>query len=76
MKKLYTEKQYREYAKLMDMMANNDDMLLGMDIHVKITDWLIDNHISAEAEAQMDERMEKEDLDTDKGKVIPFPVKK
>lgn len=78
MKKLYTEIQYREYLKLMDRMANCDDIIKGAYIHEEINKWLIDNHISIEIEEQMNKRMEKECEDEmngvkKEGKVIKFP---
>lgn len=79
MKKLYSEKQYREYTKLMEKMANIDDIIEGANIHIKIQEWLADNHISEETEAQMDMRMEQEFNDEINGvekkecEIIEFP---
>jgi hypothetical protein len=80
MKKLYTEVQYREYEKLMEKMVNTDDISIGFEIHEEINIWLIDNHISQQAEDQMNTRMEEEDIDEmngvkKEGKLIEFPKK-
>lgn len=80
MKKLYTEQQYREYSKLMEKMANLDDMFEGVNIHFEIKEWLESNKISEAALIQMDKRMEQECRDEmngveKKGMVIDFPSK-
>lgn len=83
MKKLYTEKQYKEYSDLMEKMANTDDILEGFHIHLEIDQWLADSKLSELAIEQMDKRMEKEDFEmmnnmennknTKNFKVIEFP---
>lgn len=62
MKKLYTEKQYKEYSDLMEKMANTDDMLEGFHIHLEIDKWISDSKLGELAIEQMDKRMEKEDF--------------
>jgi GR25 family glycosyltransferase involved in LPS biosynthesis len=78
MKNLYTEKQYRKYLEFMERIANTDDIIEGLYIHEELNTWLEENHISEQAEKQMDERMEQEFNDkvngvTKEGKVIDFP---
>ena len=60
MEKLYTEKQYSEYSKLMSKMANCDYILSGAVIHFEIEKWLEDNHITKKMETQMSEKLEQE----------------
>ena len=78
MKKLYTELQYKEYLSFMERMANTDDIVEGLYIHEELNQWLEENHISDQAESQMDIRMEEEFNDEvngtkKEGKVIDFP---
>lgn len=79
MKKLYSEKQYREYSNLMDKMANTDDILEGFNIHIEIDDWIKDNNLIEMAVTQMDKRLEEEFIKENSNKpnkdfkVIEFP---
>lgn len=80
MKNLYTEKQYREYSEFMERTANTDDIIEGFYIYEELKLWLEENHISEQAENQMDARMEQEFNDEvngikKEGKVIEFPKK-
>jgi len=80
MKKLYTELQYKEYSDFMEKIANTDDIIEGFYIHEELNQWLEENHISEQAESQMDERMEQEFNDEvngvkKEGKIIEFPKK-
>ena len=80
MKKLYTEKQYKEYMEFMDKMANTDDIVKGFYINEELKLWIEKNNISEITENQMDMRMEEEFNDEingvkKKGKVIKFPQK-
>ena len=81
MKNLYNEKQYREYSKFMSRMANTDDIGVGFGIHMELDDWIAYYALGINALAQMDTRMEKEDMDELKGikkegKVVAFPTKR
>ncbi|WP_252241569.1 hypothetical protein [Clostridium sp. ZBS18] len=80
MKKLYTEKQYKEYMEFMDKTANTDDIVKGFYINEELKLWIEKNNISEMAENQMDMRMEQEFNDEVNGvkkerKVIDFPQK-
>lgn len=57
---LYTEKQFKEYEKFMDKIANIDDIAEGFGIHLELKDWIEVNNLSETAIEQMDERLEKE----------------
>ena len=80
MKKLYAELQYKEYSDFMERIANTDDIIEGFYIHEELNQWIEENHISEQAESQMDMRMEQEFNDEvneikKEGKVIDFPKK-
>ena len=60
MKKLYTENQYVHYSKLLEDMANEDDMFASYGIHLEIKHWLKEGSVSSQAVEQMDQRMEDE----------------
>ena len=79
MKKLYTEKQYRDYEKFMERLSKTDDILEGLYISDEFKQWISDNKISPLAEEQMDKRLEEEFLrendENYKCEIIEFPRK-
>ncbi|WP_079709818.1 hypothetical protein [Paraliobacillus ryukyuensis] len=60
MKKLYNEKQYKEYSDILERMANEDGIIDNANVYLELVEWERDNKITKEMTKQMDQRLEEE----------------